>query len=159
MHKRKIILAVIVALILSWLAIRRLNAYARASHTLGATNGQLAECLDRPNCVSSASSRAEQSMPAIELNGSAADAIKELTDIVQSMPGCRVVTSDEHYLHAEFRSRFFGFIDDVEFLVDEANGVIHFRSASRVGYSDLGVNRKRMAAICQRFETDHSNTN
>lgn len=159
MHKRKIILAVVVALILSWLAIRRLNAYARPSHTLGATNGQLAECLDRPNCVSSTSSRAEQSMPAIELSGSSADAIKQLIDIVRSMPGSRVVTSDEHYLHAEFRSRFLGFIDDVEFLVDEANGVIQFRSASRVGYSDLGVNRKRMAAIRQRFETDHSNTN
>ena len=67
-----------------------------------------------------------------------------LASVVKANPRSRIVTQSDHYLHAEFRSRILGFVDDVEFLVDENNSVIQFRSASRVGYSDLGVNRRRM---------------
>ena len=67
-----------------------------------------------------------------------------LASVVKANPRSRIVTQADHYLHAEFRSRILGFVDDVEFLVDETNSVIQFRSASRVGYSDLGVNRRRM---------------
>ena len=54
---------------------------------------------------------------------------------------------DRTYLHAEFTSRFMHYVDDVEFLYDQAAGLVHVRSASRVGYSDLGVNRKRIESI------------
>lgn len=77
-----------------------------------------------------------------------------MTDIqaaVESMPGSRVVTVADGYVHAEFRSIVFGFVDDVEFLVDEANGRIDVRSASRVGYSDLGTNRRRVEDIRRRL--------
>jgi uncharacterized protein (DUF1499 family) len=67
------------------------------------------------------------------------------------MPRTDIVTLEEDYIHAECRSRIFGFVDDVEFWFDGANGVIHFRSASRMGYSDLGVNRKRMERIRKEF--------
>ena len=50
----------------------------------------------------------------------------------------------EAYLHYEFTSLLLRFVDDVEFLFDEATKTVHFRSASRTGYSDLGVNRRRM---------------
>lgn len=71
--------------------------------------------------------------------------------IVRAMPRTTVVTEEDLYLHVEFRSRVFGFVDDVEFGFDDGDALIHFRSASRTGYSDLGVNRKRMTAISEAY--------
>jgi uncharacterized protein (DUF1499 family) len=157
MRIRMLVLAVIAAVVISWLAIRQLNTYARPSHTLGVTKEhKLAECPDKPNCVSSTSPRPGQNMPPLALVGSASQAMNELEAIIRAMPRSRIVTADGRYLHAEFRSRLFGFVDDVEFLIDEANAVIHFRAASRVGYSDLGVNRRRMTELCQQFESRNS---
>ena len=68
------------------------------------------------------------------------------------MPRSRIVTSDQRYLHAEFRSLWLGFVDDVEFLADETQDLLHFRSASRVGYSDLGVNRTRLEEITRQHQ-------
>jgi uncharacterized protein (DUF1499 family) len=68
------------------------------------------------------------------------------------MPRARVVKDEGNYMHAEFTSRIFRFVDDVEFVIDDAHKVIHFRSASRLGYSDFGVNRKRMEEIRKRFD-------
>jgi uncharacterized protein (DUF1499 family) len=62
-----------------------------------------------------------------------------------------VITATQTYLHAEFRSAVFRFVDDLEFLADESAGVIHVRSASRVGTSDLGVNRRRVETIRARW--------
>ena len=56
------------------------------------------------------------------------------------------------YLHVEFTSAIFRFVDDVEFLFDAGSGTIHMRSASRAGYSDFGVNRRRMEAIRSQFD-------
>jgi uncharacterized protein (DUF1499 family) len=69
----------------------------------------------------------------------------------RSFPRAQIVTRTDDYLHIEFRSLIFRFIDDVEFWVNPAEEVIHFRSASRIGYSDLGANRKRMNAFVSRF--------
>ena len=63
------------------------------------------------------------------------------------------IIDDDNYVHAEFRSRIFRFVDDVEFFFDEADSVVHFRSAARTGYSDMGVNRKRMEEIRTHFDT------
>ncbi len=68
------------------------------------------------------------------------------------MAGSRIVVSTDRYLHAEFRSQLFGFIDDLEILVDEEQNSIAVRSASRVGYSDLGANRHRVQEIRRRYE-------
>jgi uncharacterized protein (DUF1499 family) len=69
-----------------------------------------------------------------------------------SMPRATVITANDNYIHAEFRSRFLRLIDDVEFYFDEARQQIHFRSASRVGNSDLNANPKRMRAIRAAYE-------
>lgn len=73
--------------------------------------------------------------------------MERLKSIVAGMPRAKVVSSTDRYLHAEFTSALFRFVDDVEFLIDPDAKQIHFRSASRVGYSDLGANRRRMEAI------------
>jgi uncharacterized protein (DUF1499 family) len=72
--------------------------------------------------------------------------------MLATRPGARITDSAGPYLHAEFRSRLWGFVDDVEFRVDAAARVIHVRSASRQGYSDLGVNRKRVEALRKAFD-------
>ena len=63
------------------------------------------------------------------------------------LPRAKLVEEDEDYLHYEFTSLLLRFVDDVEFVFDDATRTIHFRSASRTGYSDLGVNRRRMEEI------------
>lgn len=64
-----------------------------------------------------------------------------------TLPRTRLVDEDDSYLHYEFTTLLLRFVDDVEFLFDETTKTIHFRSASRTGYSDLGVNRKRMEQV------------
>jgi uncharacterized protein (DUF1499 family) len=91
-------------------------------------------------------------MEPISFDGSSEEAIQRMKTVIEAEPRTKIVTKGPDYLHAEFASALFRFVDDVEFYVDEENNVIHFRSASRAGYSDLGVNRKRMSAIRTKFE-------
>ncbi len=118
---------------------------------LGAVEGRLKPCPDRPNCVSSQAPGA-QHVEALGFGDSPAAAIGRLKRILDGMPRTRVVAETTHYLRAEAASRVFGFVDDMEFLVDPAAGVIHVRSAARMGYSDFGVNRRRIEAIRSAFD-------
>ena len=77
--------------------------------------------------------------------------MQRIKELVEEMPRTKIVTVEDNYLHAEFRSSVFRFVDDVEFLIDPKERAIHFRSASRVGYSDFGVNRRRMEQIEKGF--------
>ena len=118
---------------------------------LGVRQGRLAPCPASPNCVSSLADDDVHRVAPLPLSGAAAMAIDRLAGIVRSLPRTSVVAATESYLHAEFRSAVFRFVDDVEFLADESAGVIHVRSASRVGTSDLGVNRRRIEALRARW--------
>ncbi len=115
----------------------------------GARNGRLAPCKGTPNCVSSQSPGTPFFIDPIPAGQK--DTMERLSEVIRKMPGARIVERSREYLRATFRSRFFGFVDDVEFLFDEKNKVIHFRSASRLGSSDFGVNRKRMEEIRSLF--------
>lgn len=113
--------------------------------------GQFAPCPDSPNCVSTKATDAEHAIAAIAYDGTLENAKQRLLAILKSLPRTQVVTEKENYLHVEFTSRILRFVDDVEFYLGEEAGKIHFRSASRMGRSDLGVNRKRMQDIRARF--------
>ena len=115
--------------------------------------GRLPPCPSSPNCVSTDASDPGQQMTPLPYRVDYASSRKVILSIVQAMPRTTIVTEADHYLHAEFRSRLFGFVDDVEFLFDDDAALIHFRSASRTGYSDMGVNRKRMRAIGNAYRT------
>jgi uncharacterized protein (DUF1499 family) len=78
-------------------------------------------------------------------------ALAELVAVAAAMPGARVITSRPDYAHLEFETPLMGFVDDVEFAVDAAAGVIQVRSASRIGTSDFGVNRKRIEDLRKAF--------
>lgn len=78
---------------------------------------------------------------------SRSEAKEALKTVIAMLPRTKLVDEDASYLHYEFTSLLLRFVDDVEFLFDEATKTVHFRSASRMGYSDLGVNRKRMEQV------------
>ncbi|MBC7820589.1 MAG: DUF1499 domain-containing protein [Planctomycetaceae bacterium] len=132
-------------------ALAVLSATARRPTMLGVRDGRLAPCPDSPNCVSTQADREDQRMEPMRIVGDPADAFSRLRTVVSAMPRTQIVTADDNYLHAEFTSALFRFVDDVEFFVDREQRVIHFRSASRVGKSDLGVNRQRMQGIVQAY--------
>lgn len=119
-----------------------------------ATGGQLAPCPDTPNCVNSdaSSSDAEHAIAPLAYTGDGAAAKTRLLQVIQAMPRTNIVSDEGNYLHAEFTSLVFRFVDDVEFVVDDGTKTIHFRSASRVGRGDMGVNRKRMEEIRTKFQ-------
>ena len=124
---------------------------ARRPANLGVRDGRLTPCPDKPNCVCTQDSDAAQRIAPLTYQGSAAEAMARLNKILAARPRVRIVTQTENYLHAEFTSLLFRFVDDVEFQLDDEAKAIHFRSASRVGYSDLGANRRRMEEIRQAF--------
>lgn len=113
--------------------------------------GQFAPCPESPNCVSTQATDEKHGMKSIPYSGTTDTAKKNLLKIVRSLPRTRVVADKEDYLHVEFTSRIFRFVDDVEFYLGIEDAKIHFRSASRLGHSDLGANRKRMETIRSQF--------
>lgn len=114
---------------------------------LGVKNGRLAPCPSSPNCVSSYETDKEHGMEAMVLVGETAVSQQKLLTIIQAMPHSTLITNEPGYIHAEYRSPTMRFVDDVEFYFDEEAGLIHFRSASRLGYEDMDANRNRMEAI------------
>lgn len=88
----------------------------------------------------------------LKFSGDGRAAFARLADVVRGMEGATVVEEKPDYLYAEYRTRLLRFVDDVEFFLDEPAGVIHMRSASRLGRKDFGVNRARLEAVRARFD-------
>ena len=109
----------------------------------------LPACPSSPNCVSTLASHADTQHAIVPFRYqiSLAEAKELLKALIASLPRTRLIEEDGEYLHYEFTSLLIRFVDDVEFVFDEGSKTIHFRSASRVGYGDLGVNRRRMENI------------
>jgi uncharacterized protein (DUF1499 family) len=110
----------------------------------------LPPCPSSPNCVSSGDPDPDRRVDPIPFRGTAAGAREDLETVVRCLPRSKVIASSGDLVRAEFRS-LLGFVDDVEFRIDGAAGMIHVRSASRKGYWDLGVNRRRVEAIREAF--------
>lgn len=90
-------------------------------------------------------------MEPIEFEGDADRAWEKLVDLIGQTPRARIVHRLDDYLHVEFRTLLLRFVDDVEFALDRQTREIHFRSASRIGYSDMGTNRRRMERLSQEL--------
>ena len=121
---------------------------------LGVKDGRLPRPRSTPNCVSSQADPADQEhyIEPIRFRGAALDAIAAARKAVEGMARSTVVRHEGNYLYAEFKSKLMGFVDDVEFTYDEKAGVLHVRSASRLGRRDYGVNRARVEALRSRIE-------
>jgi uncharacterized protein (DUF1499 family) len=116
-------------------------------NNLGVNNGKLAPCPNSPNCVSSQSTDAVHQIAPLTFTSTPEAAIANLKSIIESLPKTQIISESPDYLYAEFKSALLGFVDDVEFYLDRNANVIQVRSASRLGQSDLGVNRQRIETI------------
>ena len=115
------------------------------------TNPQvLPTCPSSPNCVSSFADKNDPHYIApLDSKLSVDNKLKRLHQLLSVKSNIEVIHSETHYLRAEATSSFWGFVDDVEFILTGEQ--IHMRSASRLGYSDLGVNRQRLETIRSEF--------
>lgn len=107
---------------------------------------RLGDCSTKPNCQGSQSSRKKQTVDALPIALDPKQAMQTITAAMTEL-GAKVVSTQDHYLHATFKTPVMGYLDDVEFLVDTENTLVHIRSASRLGHSDLGANKKRIDKI------------
>ena len=119
---------------------------------LGLENQLFSPCPGTPNCVSSQENNSQHRIQPLTFEGSLELAKERLHRVINSMRGTRIVTKEIVYWHVEFTTQLLQFVDDVEFYFDGSQSRIHVRSASRQGYWDLGVNRRRVETIRSRFE-------
>ena len=119
---------------------------------LGVRDGKLAPCPSTPNCVCSQSEDAEHKIEPLTYKSTPEVAFTQLKQAIASQPRTKIITESPNYLYAEFTSAIMKFVDDVEFYLDEDAKVIRVRSASRLGQSDLGVNRKRIETIRAKLQ-------
>ena len=122
---------------------------------LGIENGQLAQCPTTPNCVNSQAKDKKHFIDPILITGTPLEAKKHILKILNELKQSKIKVVEDNYIRAEFASKVFRFIDDVEFYFPDTKSkemIIHVRSASRVGYSDFGVNRKRIEQIRSKLK-------
>jgi uncharacterized protein (DUF1499 family) len=115
--------------------------------------GCLPACPKSPNCVLSTATDQEHQIEPIRFTGTAEAAMRRLGQVISGVAGMRIVEQTPTYIRAEAETPILRFVDDVQFLLDEQAGVIQVRSASRIGYSDLGVNRRRIELIRARLSS------
>ena len=118
-------------------------------NNLGAREGVLAPCPGSPNCVSSQAANERHRIAPLVFSGDPGAAFARLKRVLSVRSDTIIVDDLPDYLRVELRTMLF--VDDGEFLLDRSNKVIHVRSASRLGYSDLGKNRSRLEDICRQF--------
>jgi len=116
----------------------------------GVYQGQLAPCPPSDNCVTSDRRDAAHYLPAWKTNQTTEQVKLKLMTILQQQPNIQVISHSEVYIHGQYRSDWFGFIDDLEFLIEE--NAVQIRSASQLGYSDFGANKKHLLIIKKAFE-------
>jgi uncharacterized protein (DUF1499 family) len=137
--------------LLSGIVVLSVITAPRAHPSTQIEQKRLAPCPDTPNCVSTYAVDEIHAIAPMRYVGSRDAAKARLLDIIEAMPRSMLVEKSEDYLRVEFRTRIFRFVDDVEFLIDDDDKLIHYRAAARLGRSDLGVNRRRMERIHQAF--------
>lgn len=116
---------------------------------LGVKDGVLMACPSTPNCVSSFAADERHRIAPLPFNGDADEALALLQQVLERRSDATIIDEQPGYLRAELRTTLF--VDDAEFLLDRGQSVIQVRSASRLGYSDLGKNRRRMEDLRGQF--------
>ena len=145
-ERSKTMIGTLLGFAVFWLVVFVINMRSK-SVAGGIVGGRLAPCPDSPNCVSSQADDPAQAIEPFKLVGDPAATRAKLMSALARLGGTKVVKEETNYLHAVAVTPFFRFRDDMELLIDPANGVVHIRSASRIGVSDLGANRKRVERL------------
>ncbi len=129
-----------------------LSAMSQFANAAGnVADGRLAPCPESPNCVCSQDADARHTILPIPYAGAKDVAHRRLVACLGGMQRAAILTDDGTYVHATFTSAILRFVDDAEFLLDDAAKVIQVRSAARVGSYDFGVNRARIEELRKRF--------
>ncbi len=123
------------------------NFSGERPNNLGVKDGKLAACPGTPNCVNSQSNDVTSKIEPLPT-----ESIAEIKQVVEAMEGTSIIEETGNYLYAEFKSKLMGYVDDVEFYLDQESNTVQVRSASRLGKSDLGVNRKRVEEIRSKLQ-------
>lgn len=150
--KRILLISLVLFVVLPVGGVIVMNLFSKPPTNLGVTNGRLSDCPSSPNCVCTQATSDSHRMAAISFEGRGDDVRERLKSAIGSMARSKITEETDNYLRAEFTTAIMRFVDDVELLIDLEARVIHFRSASRIGHSDLGANRKRMEELIKRFE-------
>ena len=115
------------------------------------TTPALKPCPNSPNCVSSDSTDDNHAVAPLKFIGPSGKAWQAAKDALLALPRTKIITNTGQTLHAECKSAILGFVDDVDFELRADQAIIAVRSASRLGYSDFGVNRRRIEAVRSAF--------
>ena len=119
---------------------------------IGISDARLAPCPSSPNCVSSDDADSAHQVEALQFSASPEDVWRGIREEVVRLPRTTIVEETADYIHAECASAVFGFVDDLELHLRPSVGIVAVRSASRIGYSDLGVNRQRVVDLRERLQ-------
>jgi uncharacterized protein (DUF1499 family) len=144
-----------IALVLAFLIWNNHLLAGTRPTNLGLHDGKLAACPSTPNCVNSQvpASDVAQAIAPIDFGGQASATMENLKLVLKNMPRTNIITeANSNYIYAEVSSKLMGFVDDVEFYLDDSSKTIQVRSASRLGESDLGVNRQRIEEIRTKLQ-------
>lgn len=133
------------------LIVARIGMPSAEEMNLGVSGGRLVPCPNSPNCVSTMADDDAHSVDPISFAGTADQAFAAATEAISTLDRVRIINQKPGYLWAEIRSFTFRFIDDVEVYIPEGVREVHFRSASRAGFGDMGVNRRRYEAFRSAF--------
>ena len=124
-----------------------LSCSGKRPSNLGVSDSRLAPCPASPNCLSSDDHDSAHKIFPFQLVKPATEVWQTIRKLVLEMPRTRIVNETSDYLHAECRSSVFGFVDDLELHLRPSEDIIAVRSASRLGYSDFGVNQRRIETL------------
>lgn len=116
--------------------------------------GRLAPCPSSPNCVCSDSRSGTHAIAPLAIAENSDETWAAVARAVASLPRCTVVRRTDLEIHAECRSRIFGFVDDLDLQRRAEAGTVAVRSASRLGHGDLGVNRRRVEDLRSRLAAE-----
>ncbi|MEW5735512.1 MAG: DUF1499 domain-containing protein [Thermodesulfobacteriota bacterium] len=140
-----------ILLLLAPLAALALCGCAAAKPAPQMANGELAPCPGSPNCVSSLAKESSRYIAPIAFNTDPKSAMERLAKVIAAMPNAKIEKQGPELIEASFKSKVFGFVDDLTARMDAANNRIEVRSAARSGYYDFGVNRSRLEKIRKAF--------
>ncbi|WP_415900872.1 DUF1499 domain-containing protein [Neptuniibacter sp. QD48_11] len=155
----KVIVTVISLIIVAVFILFAFKAFkSRTGEPAGIVDSRLTKCSSKPNCVCSEYSDKPHYIEPLALPANVKDSdavIAVLVEVIEGAGGVvQILIKENRYIAAEFNSRILGFVDDFEVRIDMEERLVHFRSASREGYSDFGVNKARVRSITSQLEKE-----
>ncbi|MDX2505111.1 MAG: DUF1499 domain-containing protein [Gammaproteobacteria bacterium] len=148
-----IIIALVIVTLLLLLRFVIAGQLSKKEQAPGVINGQLLPCPDKPNCINTEYPESTAHyMPPLDYPAAKTDLLMSLAKNTILEMGGKIINEDNNYLSATFTSRVFRFVDDFEIKINSSTQKLHIRSASRVGHSDFGINKKRVKNFSHLFK-------